>query len=245
MQPKEYKYFIKFAINSAKQPIKKVYIGLDFYGSLTYSKKKYNNTNIYFKNTESTLYKYKLLLSIDALNTSFHNLKRYFFKSNDTYNRNNIKRANKDFKDTKNSEKFDISFMKRHKYADFKYDKTFIHYLKELKNSFPSIEFKIFTTPISKDLLNYVVQTKRYGYYENWLSDIVKVFGNVNNLMYLNEITIQNKYFMDSNHAYPIYYKKVAKLLNNQNIINENISINITKDNIKQKLKLLRELNNY
>lgn len=241
MQPKEYKTFIEFAIKHAKQDIKTVYLGLDFYGSLGYGINKYNDTQKYTKNTLSSLYRYKLLLSIDALNNSAHNLKRFYRKTRNTYNRDNLKSTFNEI--GSNEQVYDTKEYLRYKYDPRYRDPNFKNYLEDLKNSFPDVKFVVFTTPTTATLIDTIVQNNLYEKYEAWIKDIVSVFGEVNHFMFKNELLIQNKYFMDSNHAYPVYYAKIAKVLNNEQY-NKKIVMKIDKKNLKEKLDLIRIQNN-
>jgi hypothetical protein len=240
MQPKEYKAFIDFAINEANQDIKTIYLGLDLYGSLSYGVKKFNESKQYGNLTLSKFYRYKLLLSIDALNNSAHNIKRFQKKALNTYNRNNIKTPFKLIGNNKNI--FNTSEYIRYKYDPKERDPNFKNYLTELKEGYPNIKFVVFTTPVSTALMDEIIKNKLYPKYEAWLSDIVSVFGNVNNFMFKNKFSVQNKYFLDSNHAFPIYYKKIANVLN-QEKIDTKIVIKINQNNILDKLKTLRILN--
>ena len=80
MQPNEYNHYLNFAINEAKQPIKRVIIGLDFFGALTYSPLISKDPQAIISPITKPLYRYKLLLSLDSLDYSFKNIKYYFQK---------------------------------------------------------------------------------------------------------------------------------------------------------------------
>jgi hypothetical protein len=242
LQPKEYKAFIDFAIHDAKQPIKTIYLGLDFYGSLAYGVKKFNNPTNYAEATRSKFYRYKLLLSIDALNNTMHNLKKFKKKSLDTYNRENIKRPPREFGSTDNNNSFKTLEYSRYKYHPKWRDPHFKSYLEELKKSYPSVKFTVFTTPVSKALMDEIIKENLYPNYEAWLRDITKVFGTVNHFMFKNSLTMQNKYFMDSNHAYPIVYKQIANVINNKKYKN-NIVMKLEQNKIEEQLKELKSKN--
>jgi len=239
MQPKEYKSFIDFAINDAKQNIKTIYLGVDFYGSLAYGIKKFNNPKQYGKATLSKFYRYKVLLSIDALNNSMHNLKNFKRMSLDTYNRENIKSSTRLFGSTTNSTVFNVQEYSRYKYHPKNKDLNFKNYLLELKKSYPKINFIVFTTPVSSDLIDEIIKLQLYDNYEAWIRDMTSVFGEINHFMFKNPISSQNQYFMDSNHAYPVYYKQIAKVLNSSKDKHK-IMMKINQNNIETMLKKLK-----
>ena len=65
--------YLDFAILEAKQPIKKVIIGLDFFGSLTYTPIVAKEPHLILDKTLEPFYRYKLLFSLDTLIFSMHN----------------------------------------------------------------------------------------------------------------------------------------------------------------------------
>ena len=239
MQPKEYKSFVDFAINNAKQDIKTIYLGLDFYGSLAYGIKKFNNPKQYAEATLSKFYRYKVLLSIDALNNSMHNLKKFKKMGLDTYNRDNLKSPPRLFGSTTNKEVFNVQEYSRYKYHPKNQDPNFKNYLLELKKSYPKINFIVFSTPVSSALIDEITKLQLYDSYEAWLRDITSVFGEINHFMFKNSLSSQNQYFMDSNHAYPLYYKQIAEVLNSSNY-NQIIIMKINQNNIEEMLKKLK-----
>jgi len=242
LQPKEYKAFIDFTIHDAKQPITTIYLGLDFYGSLAYGVKKFNNPTSYSETTHSKFYRYKLLLSIDALNNSMHNLKNFKKKSLDTYNRRNLKRPPRLFGATDNNSSFKTLEYSRYKYHPKWRDPQFKNHLETLKKAYPTIDFIVFTTPVSKALMDEIIKEKLYPHYEAWLRDSTEVFGSIHHFMFKNTLTLQNKYFMDSNHAYPRVYKQIAQLLNNKEYKND-IVMKIEQNKIEEQLKVLKRKN--
>lgn len=243
LQPKEYKIFLDFLKNNTSNTIDTVYIGLDFYGSLTYGKYKFNNSASYGNLAISDFYRYKLLFSIDSLNTSSHNVKSYFRDSFDRYNRDNIKTPKRQFGSTTNETIFNVANFVRYKYKDGKRDLGFKKHLLTLKQGYPNIKFKIFTTPVSKSLINEIITKNMYSNYEQWIIDIVDVFGELDHFMFINNVSKQNKYFMDSNHAYPRYYNKIAEILNADNK-NADFVIKINNNNLHKKLKMMHSVNN-
>jgi hypothetical protein len=168
-----------------------------------------------------------------------HNLKKFKKKSLDTYNRENIKSPPREFGATDNNSSFNTQEYSQYKYHPKERDPNFKNYLLTLKNAYPKVDFIVFTTPVSQALIDEIVKHQLYNSYEAWIRDINSVFSEVNHIMFKNNFSIQNKYFMDSNHAYPFYYKQIAKILNN-NDYNNSIVMTINPNNIEEMLKTIK-----
>lgn len=247
MQPNEYIEYLDFAINKAKQPIKKVIIGLDFFGALTYAPLISKKTSLILNPITTPFYRYKLLLSIDSLHYSFKNIKYSFSKPSAKYNFKNIKNCKPYQKIsleeyTKNIQ-FDLNIYVRDRYSKI-YDINYKNIISNLINSYPNIEFIVFTTPVSQQHFHTIIKQNLYTSYERWLRETTNIFGRVNHFMYKNELTNNaHLYFQDSNHAYNSTYDCLTNEILEKNFICPKTNIILTPDNLNKKLYLLKKLN--
>jgi len=247
MQPNEYNYYLDFAINQAKQPIKKVIIGLDFFGALTYTPFIAKDPTIILNKITQAFYKYKLLLSMDTLDYSFQNIKYFYKKNPDTYTYAYIKRPpNKhriDLEKYNQSLNNDIKIYARDRYSQ-KYDNHYKNTILTLIKTHPTIKFIVFTTPVSEKHFQSIIDYGLYSDYERWIKESVDIFENLHNFMYINKLTHNaNLYFFDSNHMYNSSYKCIAQELLKKPSICPNSDILINRENLNQKLIELRDSN--
>lgn len=246
MQPREYKAYLDFAIKEAKQPIKNVIIGLDFFGALEYEPFIAKESKAILEKISSPLYQYKLLFSFDTLKHSFANIKNTYTKQNTTYSYKYIKRLN--FEDTDitqyNSKiQEDIRSYIKDRYKH-NYDENYSSYISELIKSYPEIKFTFFTTPVSEKHFNAIVSKDLYLNYERWLIESVQALGELNHFMYKSELAANaNIYFADSNHAYPKTYECLTNELLNRKSNCPPSNMVLNQSNLEEKLYLLRSLN--
>jgi hypothetical protein len=249
MQPNEYGAYLDFAINKAKQPVKRVIIGLDFFGALTYAPMVSKQPDLILDEINKPFYRYKLLLSIDSLDYSFKNIKSSFTKPYGKYTYNNIKAS------FPNNNLSKIDYLKRiqgnlETYArdrySHPYDGNYQNEISEFVEAYPDIEFIVFTTPVSSEHLDLLISKNLYKDYERWLKESVKVFGKINHFMYKNELTKSaNIYFKDSNHAFNSTNECLTKEMLEQDSNCSKINMILTRENLDTKLSTLRELNLY
>lgn len=246
MQPREYKEYLDFAIKKAKQPIKSVIIGLDFYGALEYEPSIAKESKVILEKTTSFFYKYKLLFSLDTLKYSLTNIKNTYKKRNTTYSYNYVKRLNfNDINITKFNSKIqgDIQGYIKNRYIH-KYDKNYFSYIDELIKSYPDVKFTFFTTPVSEEHFNAMLSKGLYPYYERWLRESVKAAGEINHFMYMSKLASNaNIYFADSNHAYPKTYKCLTDELLHRASSCPRTNIIIKQNDIEEQLALIKSLN--
>lgn len=250
MLPREYFTYIDFAIRECRQPIKTVIIGMDFFGYLHYGTSTVNQAPDIVKYTVSPYYRYKILFSFDALKTSFKNIKHYLNPQirADCYNRDNVKTS---LNHPNNPISFDhVIRQNAIAYAQLKcisnVNPNYTPTIRDIREKLPNIQFMIFTTPISKELMIQLIKSGHYSDYEKWLSSLVNVYGQVYHFMYINTVTSNTqKYFADSHHGYPETYKLIAYKMNRSNYqqVPKDFGMILTQENIVQKLKELRQQN--
>ncbi|PIE69148.1 MAG: hypothetical protein CSA21_03845 [Deltaproteobacteria bacterium] len=85
---------------------------------------------------------------------------------------------------------------------------------KEMRDGFAGTHFYVCITPVSRHLLSLLMEEGRWTDYARWLKELVEVYGEVWNFMYLNEVT-ENvpEYFMDAHHTSPEVLSVMAKKL--------------------------------
>lgn len=248
MRPQEYKTYIDFVIQDAKQPINTIIIGADFFGYLNYGAFMYNNAPLIVHTTKSPYYRWKIIFSFDALNNSFKNFRDYLDPNNhtDRYNRDNVKNRIKFPINTARNKQIetDIKIYANEEYSS-KPNPQFDSIMHTIKNNYHNKKFIIYTTPISEPLFKELIKKNHYKDYENWLRNLVKIYGEVHHFMYIHSISKNYlEYFADSNHAYPETNKLIAaKITNNPIKIPNDFGMLLTDKNIEEKLKELRKIN--
>lgn len=218
---KEYNSFIEYAKNERGSEFKRIIIGVDFFKSSKTESKENLTLDTYIKTAKEPFYRYKNLLSFDVFNYSRHNLK---LSQNDkivedrNYNRENVARAkiiSHDTKEKQTAEK--IEKFRRVFYGNkYEYNPEFKTVLLELKKNNPNTEFIIFTTPISTQLFDALVEEGRFDDYIRWLNDITDVFGGVYHFMYPNTITNNINNYFDGHHFYQHVGTMIAHRISGQ-----------------------------
>ncbi len=240
MYPFEYEEYLKLAKESKGKEFKYIIIGADFYGSKLRITKSFENPSYYIDNTKSPLYRYKMLLSIDALKKSIKNIKSNLLnKPNEYYTRNNVKIRGKVPEEkrfrryTKNLKIHTKKFMG----DSYKKNKEYINILKRLKKENPNTKFMIFTSAITADLLVSIIKNaERIEEFEEWLREIIEVFGEVHHFMTINSITTNLENYPDDDHVYPNKAKLIANKLSGKKNSNipEDFGVLLNEKNIDQ-----------
>lgn len=247
MQPNEYSAYLNFAITKAKQPIKRVIIGLDFFGALTYAPLISKEPALILDKITEPFYRYKLLLSIDTLSYTNLNIQNSFKKPYGKYRYNYIKtsppKSNTNLKNYEKRIKGNLETYIRDRYCKT-YNEMYKGIILNLIASNPDIEFILFTTPLSSQHFETLLSQNLYPQYERWLQESVDIFGTINHFMYLSELTKNaNLYFQDSNHGYDTTYECLTNEILKKESCCPKTNLVLTKENIKDKLILLQQLN--
>ena len=246
MKPNEYNEYLNFALLEAKQPIKKVIIGLDFFGSLTYTPIVAKEPRLILDKITEPFYKYKLLFSLDTLTFSMHNFKYTFKKLDGKYDYNYVKTPKIKSQDTLESfnKKVNSNALGYKRRYSTEYDSNYIKIITKLVNSHPDIKFIVYTSPVSEVHFRIMQNQNLYEEYERWLQESVHVFKEINHYMYINDVTKNaNLYFMDSHHGYATTYECITNDLLSKESNCPKINMVLTKRNIETNLDTLRKLN--
>jgi len=247
MTPIEYIHYIRFAITQAKQPIKTIYIGLDFFGALDYKSKIAYEADSLLKTITQDFYRYKLLLSLDALDYSIKNIKYSLNQRMNRYTYNNVERTPPlNYSISKENFEKNVA-VEVHEFEERyskKYDENYKNIMKSLVQSFPKIKFIVFTTPVSILQFKKLIEMNQYQNYERWLRESVDIFQKVHHFMYINPITQEeNVYFQDSHHTYMATSKCLAQEILTQKSACPKVDMTLTKDKIYTQLRQLQEIN--
>lgn len=250
MLPYEYNDWISIAKKIKGKDFKTIILGVDFWGSsdgvfFKDAKKANQCPEIYYNTTKSSLYRYKKLLSIDTLRKSILSLKHRIVPDTTDYSRKNVKSTifvSKDRKKEACATQFKI--YSTEVYGDaYHRNSRLRYYFEQLKKNNPNTKIIIYTTPISKELFELLLQHGNLNDYEKWLRLLVKEFGEVYNFMGINMITRNKNNYPDLHHFYPfvgtLLANKVSKKENKN--IPEDFGTLLTKENINRYFENQRE----
>jgi hypothetical protein len=205
---REYEPFLDYATEKNKKPFERVILGIDFFKTSTSQSSTPLNLDSQIAKLEEPFYRYKNLLSYDLLQYAYDNYK--MSKENTVtqdrnYNRDNVADTVRiDPEQTIEQTKEKIKKFRKEFYGEtYEYNPDYKKVLIQLKEKYPDTQFIIFTTPISTPLFQALVEEGRLLDYEQWLTDVIDVFGGVYNFMYPNTITNDITNYFDGHHFYP------------------------------------------
>lgn len=201
MKPAEFGEYLSFFISKNSKSLKKVYIGLDFFGTNTFAKFDFDEPSTIISHATSNGYFFKMLFNLDNFLQGWKNL--IFHR--DYYDRSNVK--NSVCPEKKEDQ---LATYCREVYGKYEYDSSYKDHLQNLKRNFPEIDFHIFTTPVSEELLQTLEFCQREGDYLRWLQDIEEVFGSFDHMMVHGW---QEEDFLDAHHPSTTGANKIIRLL--------------------------------
>jgi hypothetical protein len=226
----EFERMIDFALDTQeKEYFERIYIGLDFFATnanrddLETLEETSNNA---FEMTNNKSNRYTELLSIDTFENSVKNAIASFFKNRGTqryqrsYDRNNIATALVvDAQTAEQNIADDVQRYKETHYgSNYKYNKNYKDIMQSLIDKYPNTEFIVFTNPIHFELFSAIDENNLEDDFNQWLKDIVEVFGEVHNFIGKNEITTDSSYYYDGHHYYEEVGTMIVEYLENPNI---------------------------
>lgn len=236
MLPDEYADYVNFAKRHNKADIKLIILGVDFFSSNTNFKGYGHKTpDHYFQNAENRLYRFKTLLTWDALNYSFKNVQQlssptahvHYDRYNNLMETYPIPAKLRAARIAKDLVEFDrYLYGKTYQYHDIKPQ------LRRLREQNKSCNFVVFTTPESKPLWDYQLRAGRLEDYLCWLGDLIEVFGSVYDFMGENELTTNLDNFHDAHHITPLAAKKlITRILDDSQKNKRVVGTLLTKNN--------------
>ncbi|HIP12483.1 MAG TPA: hypothetical protein EYG73_07175 [Arcobacter sp.] len=241
---KEYKGYIDIAKKINPDSTKTIILGLDFFSYLKDSNIA-KSPKEFYSDITAPFYRFKTLLSYDSLRKAKKNINI----KNDTKERvytyeYSVYTTKRNSIETKKNMPNKIENFTKRFYNAQGYYKEYKNILNNIKYSYPESNFIIFTTPITKDLFVELKKHNLYDEYENWIKDLVSVFGKIHHFMYLNEITNNSyKNFYDGHHAYQDIATLILKQIENKN--NKDFGMMITQKNVNNILTKLKKINQF
>lgn len=244
MYPDEYADYIKYAKQVNRLPITRVFVGMDFFGTITKKPLDNKSPDTYFAQANEKLYRLKTILNPDVVRVFYRKYKDkpYYY----LYDRNDYTLIPKDLSQYNTTKLLQdrLTFFKKHFYQSdvYTYDGKFIEVCEALKSSNPGVEFKVFTTPVTSALFESMVTEGRFNDYCRWLRELVAVFGGIHNFMYLNSITKDVRNYYDADHFFPEIGTLVAHKISGytDRSVPNDFGVYVTKDNLEQHIDFLR-----
>ncbi|WP_042350675.1 hypothetical protein [Bacillus massiliigorillae] len=248
MSVREYNSFIEFAKERRGKEFDTIIIGLDFFKTSLDQSAAPRSLDSYKVKLNERFYRTKSLLSFDSLDYAYTNFKQS--RKNEVveernYNRENVAVAKKiDSKTIATQTKEKIKKFKDVFYGKtYQYNPDYAIYMQELINNNPNTKFIVFTTPISTQLFEALVEEGRLSDYDRWLKDVTTVFGEVTNFMYPNSVTNDITNYFDGHHFYPPVGTLIAQSLSNDSKANipADFGVKVTAQNIEEHLAMVHQ----
>jgi hypothetical protein len=248
LTPPEYLHYLTYAKKRNCHDFEYVFLGLDFGMSAQFGELPFDAEKL-FAETNSCLYRIKILLSIDTLKFSRKNFMNSRGVRHIYYDRNNIKHTTPLSPDRvalhmkyllAHFEKSDSPYS----FNNFVYNPDYRAILEKLKDENPRTRFVVFTTPMIMPMMASMVKNGLLDEYLRWISDIVEVFGECYHFMYPNAVCedYMNN-FHDPNHYNPQVSVMMVDAMFNKRITGDTaFGMYISRANLKQKLSQLERL---
>lgn len=243
--PDEYLPYLNFARNKRAPQLKKIYLGLDFFGS-NRNKVIFNPApESYFSQTGRRTYRLTNLLSPGPLRAWIkRRFEKDYYYCYDRHREVLVPRPMTETDIRRFTEKrlavFRENFYSEAKYA---YNSKLPTLYGEIQAQFSGVTLIPFTSPVSLPLLRTMAAAGRYKDYEQWLKDIVETFGEVHHFMYANSVTMNQSNFYDADHMYTESAELIAFRMTGQvSKIPSDFGMFITRDTLNVRLAELRVL---
>lgn len=246
----EYETYIGYTQKVTTNHIKTILLGLSF-ASVNDNIPKFvklipTDRAYYIEKATDPMNRLKTVLNPSVMKLAWQTFK--FNIVNDTkvhliFDRHNVARANE--LDKANNEKYFTKDLNDYRALNksFHYDAGFKTDLRSVKNQNPGVRMVVFTTPVSKPLHCLISEAGLIPEYEQWIRDIIEVFGELYHFEYVHSIAENYKdNFIDANHYLPQIGTLMAhRLQGNETGVPSDFGIVITRKNIEQQLAFLRE----
>ncbi len=241
--PDEAEDYIKLFLRVNKRKPSIIFLGLDFYGSNLHAYEHAKPPSYYIDTCSPYLYPFKSALSRDMLKYSFRMARgqHQTFR----YDRVTLDKITNVLSPQESSErrKKQLGIYASTHYGDYIYNNNYAAMLQRLKAGNPELQFVVFTTPVSKELLSLLVKTGRFADYERWLKDIVDSFGSVYNFMIIDQLTSETGNFLDAHHLYPERTAPLARIITDRPIRqDQEVGQLITRENLAAHLVAIRRI---
>jgi hypothetical protein len=249
LHPDEYLPYIMYAKERNGRDFQYIFMGMDFMLTTVLPPPSIDAAGV-IADAQSPLYRIKTLLSLSTLQYSRRNFLNYLHGKHIYYDRNNVKYST--ILSRKDLEHNMVSAMKVFEDSEkpyafknhYRYNDGYRRILETIRDKNPKSKIVVYTVPVIDP---YYVMMVRYNHipeYERWIREIVDVYGECYNFYFPSWLTREYmKYFHDPNHFYPFVADMlVDAMYNGKDSEASGICIRITKDNIDQKLALIRQM---
>ncbi|UNL84083.1 hypothetical protein [Priestia koreensis] len=251
MSVREYDSFVRYAKQQDQAKLQRVVIGLDFFKSSVNESTAPLSLDGNVVRANATFYRYKTLLSLDTFEYARKNFKAalkdkpIFERSYDNYNVASAVSYSDKVKQVRTKDKIK-KFREVFYGPTYQYNDKYKAIIERVKVNNPDLEFIPFTTPISTELMQALVEEGRFDDYERWLRDVISVYGGVYNFMYPNTVTNNYKNYFDGHHFYPQVGDYIAERITDptNKELPKDFGEYVTADTIDAHLKHVKELLN-
>lgn len=224
-------------------------VGVDFFKSSEQEAGTAKALTNYEKKIDKPFYRTRNLLSLDSLDISLQNFVKSAKGTVDEdrlYNRNGEAFARKLTKE----EVEESTSLKIERFEEEFYGSNYTYYdqypfiLQKIKDAAGDDPLTVYTTPISTELFASLVSTGLLDEYEQWIRDLVDVYGGVWNFMYPNTITNDIMNYYDGHHFYPEIGTMIAKRIQfpETKEVPADFGVYVTADTLEAHLEEVRKL---
>lgn len=224
-------------------------VGVDFFKSSEQEAGTAKALTNYEKKINTSFYRTKNLLSLDSLDVSLRNFKKSVTNSIDEerlYNRKGEAFA----KRLTREEVEESTALKIERFEEEFYGSNYTYYedypmiLQKIKDAAEPGDLTVYTTPISTALFTSLVDTGLFDEYEQWIRDLVDVYGGIWNFMYPNTVTNDIMNYHDGHHFYPETGTMMAKKMQSPSTeeVPTDFGVYVTADNVEQHLQHVKKL---
>jgi len=243
MAPWEYAGWLEVAKKIKGSDFKKVVIAIDFFGTQSHldeqAKDPERQPQSYLTRAQDNLYPYRSMVSLDTAKNAFKGLMKALRSPGvEYYDRKNVKFAEKVSAEQRDEYiQWNIEDHQKDFGKSYKYKKDWIDLLQSLKANNPKTHFTIITTPVTQQWFDAFVKPNHLDDYKRWLTETVRVFGEVYHFMDMNSVTKNIDNFFDAHHVYQNITKMIAnKASGATKNIPQDFGVLLTPNNIEKYL---------
>lgn len=248
-KPSEFAAYISYVKKRSRIPLKLVVIESSFGHALTVDT-TFEEPQKYIDDAEDWIKKYKNLFSRDtyklAKNSRRSPLYNYYLYEGGALH--SYRYPYIEYPDSVAKEKAVSSQVDSYRKNVYNraYDELFAEHLSDIHEALDGADFIVYTTPVSKPMMQLLYDMGRMEAYERWLRELVAEFGIVYHFMYPNEITMDLNSFNDAHHPTKDTSEEIVKMIMESHSNNATLGMNkacviLHHDNIEQYIKKLCE----
>jgi hypothetical protein len=237
MPQNEYDSFVDIFRNVTNHEPEYIIIGMDFITGHIVDKSIKNKliAEEYYMQTKSPVYRIKSLLSADTLIYSIKNVSISVQQLVGMYNRKQRFYDQKNVKGlmSKNlinhTEIIKTGVLKKKEKIE---RDLYIQYYSYLKKKYSNSKVIIFVPPLPTEVLRSYHDMGMDDEYFRWLKDMVGIFGEVYNFMYISDVSNDGTNFYDAYHYYPYIGSIIAKQISSNMQYRKNFGVLLNSKNI-------------